>query len=694
MDINDLIDEQFDTMSESTVSNDRILEAMLTRDRMEIEYRNQGYSESQIHDFHEAATRRILEASEEKKKFDSFGHAWRSGSGKWEGVKNVASHLWAKIVELWKKFVVWVKKIYLSVINFFRSDAKFIEKYEKQLKAADKSAFDDVKIKVLKDASGDNALNYNFDISTSEVSDNPDSNEKLMTKIREGFKTDEKNVNDYGIDKIITAFKNTDIKQLKLAGDLAVAKAKKAENDKGKMTDEEAKKSMSYLHAIKAVTSFQLKIAKTKHSNLKAALIRCIARTKKVNKEATIEFMIEQSNLAIEEAYNPFHEADESEKKHFDSFGNAWRSGNGKWEGIKNVASHAGHKIAELWRKFMDWLKKIWLTIRNFFTNDAKLVDKYKEELLKHPEQYNDVEIEVAEGNEDVPAKDQITSTTTTKLITKTYDVPVTTIEKAVFGLIKIKNTEIKTDTYEVRETEERNRTKEELREIASKLSSGPKFTKSTIGKTGGIANLCDSLRKSIDNDVFNAEMKVAEANAKKNADESKGDASELAHAQLRAIQAVAKFKIKLAQKTRKAQRAAFLKCVAMSKRVNKESAMAWLEQADIDFDYAIESVLVEADEVDEVIDNAIGTKSAMGMEDVSQADLSVLGAGASTDPFKLDYEDTNTFSQTNPMGSEDSIGSVGVTLGDTSTHVGSGNQTPAVESMIEYMEQELSCVA
>ena len=102
---------------------------------------------------------------------------------------------------------------------------------------------------------------------------------------------------------------------------------------------------------------------------------------------------------------------------------------------------------------------------------------------------------------------------------------------------------------------------------------------------------------------------------------------------------------------------------------------------------------MAEADEVDPIIGSATNG-SAYGITDVSQADTSILAAGASTDPFALDYEDVNTFSQTHPMGDEDSIGTVGVSLGDTTTHVGKGNQTPAIESAIAQLEMELSCVA
>ena len=644
MDINTLIDEQFDSMT--AVSSDRILEAMLTRDKMELQYRRQGYSESDISRFHDMATQRILEASEEEKeskKWDSFGHAYRSADSKWGVVKNVAQHAWNKLVELFKKFWQWCKKIYLSIVNFFRSDANFIKKYAPQLREAEKAnkdIFNGIDVVVLKTSDKKKALDYEVDVKVSDVSENIDSNEKLMTKIRDGFDTEKREMGkDYSIDDLISAFNSINIDELKHTGKAAEAKAKKLESQK-ELSEEEAKKSASYLHAMKAVNSFLLSVKKKQHSSLKSALIRCIARTKKVAKEATIMFMIEQSNIAIEEAYNPFHEADGSKKddsREYQNVRGAWSKGDGVWSKTKGAAKAIGHNIVAFikrcydwirgkFKSAWDWIKKQWAKVKSWWNGEKE----------------------------------------------------VTTISSSAKDAAN--------ELAAILASENIDQTKVE--EIKTKLENGATETaRMTADKYGKEIAELDSLINKIDGAVRKLQTsKYLGMAADKNAI---------------AIKAAANGSLSILRSILNTCRST-LNSIKPSKgeeTANKESALIY-ESAGLDMlinesiqeAYTI-MAMAEADEVDPIIGSATNG-SAYGITDVSQADTSILAAGASTDPFALDYEDVNTFSQTHPMGDEDSVGTVGVSLGDTTTHVGKGNQTPAIESAIAQLEMELSCVA
>lgn len=646
MDINTLIDEQFDSMT--AVSSDRILEAMLTRDKMELQYRRQGYSESDISRFHDMATQRILEASEEEKeskKWDSFGHAYRSADSKWGVVKNVAQHAWNKLVELFKKFWQWCKKIYLSIVNFFKSDANFIKKYAPQLREAEKAnkdVFNGIDVVVLKTSDKKKALNYEVDVKVSDVTRDVDSNEKIMTKIREGIDTEKKEMGkDYSIDDLISAFNAINIDYIKHSGKAAESEAKKLETQK-ELSEEEAKKSASYLHAMKAVNSFLLSVKKKQHSSLKSALIRCIARTKKVAKEATIMFMIEQSNIAIEEAYNPFHEA-KNDSRDYQSVSGAWSKGNGVWDKTKGAAKAVGHNIVAFIKRCYDW-------IRGKFKSAW---DWIKKQWAKVKSWWN--------GEKEV-----------TKISSSAKD--------AANELASILTSE--------------NIDKAKVEEIKSKLENGATETaRMTADKYGKEIAELDSIINKIDDAVNKLQTSKSKSFLTKQYSDADNDAI--------AIKAAASGALSILRNILNTCKST-LNSIKPSKgeeTANKESALIY-ESAGLDMlinesiqeAYTI-MAMAEADEVDPIIGSATNG-SAYGITDVSQADTSILAAGASTDPFALDYEDVNTFSQTHPMGDEDSVGTVGVSLGDTTTNVNKGNQTPAIESAIAQLEMELSCVA
>ena len=86
-------------------------------------------------------------------------------------------------------------------------------------------------------------------------------------------------------------------------------------------------------------------------------------------------------------------------------------------------------------------------------------------------------------------------------------------------------------------------------------------------------------------------------------------------------------------------------------------------------------------DEISDVIDNAINSNNAQGIEDVNRASTEVLGAGVSNDPNKLTYDD-DCYSQEYEFGDENIAGTVDANIVGTSTNVASGNETKAaVES-------------
>ena len=96
---------------------------------------------------------------------------------------------------------------------------------------------------------------------------------------------------------------------------------------------------------------------------------------------------------------------------------------------------------------------------------------------------------------------------------------------------------------------------------------------------------------------------------------------------------------------------------------------MSWLDK------------LLEAaeDEVTDVIDKAIDSKDAQGIEDVNQAGTEVLDAGVSDDPNKLVYDKVQTYSQTTDIGDEGVAGTVDSERDDTDETVKGGNETPGV---------------
>ena len=96
---------------------------------------------------------------------------------------------------------------------------------------------------------------------------------------------------------------------------------------------------------------------------------------------------------------------------------------------------------------------------------------------------------------------------------------------------------------------------------------------------------------------------------------------------------------------------------------------MSWLDK------------LLEAseEEVDDVIDKAVQSNDAQGIEDVSQADTAVKDADVRDDPDALVYDKTDCYSQDIEVGEEKVAGEIDIDNVDTDTKVKSGNETPQV---------------
>lgn len=81
--------------------------------------------------------------------------------------------------------------------------------------------------------------------------------------------------------------------------------------------------------------------------------------------------------------------------------------------------------------------------------------------------------------------------------------------------------------------------------------------------------------------------------------------------------------------------------------------------------------------EISDVIDQAIGSNNAQGIENVNLAGTDVLGAGVSNDPNRLVYDD-DCYSQGGTFGDENIAGYVDANIAGTSTSVARGNETKA----------------
>ena len=110
------IDNEVSSLEQTYENNNRILEAVLVADKLEKQYRMQGYSEAQIQQFHEGWMDKVKGAASSvgsglnklnplKKKETTMGNK----------VKGAAGGAWEWIKKMVAKFINWCKKIWLKI---------------------------------------------------------------------------------------------------------------------------------------------------------------------------------------------------------------------------------------------------------------------------------------------------------------------------------------------------------------------------------------------------------------------------------------------------------------------------------------------------------------------------------------------------------------------------------------------------
>ena len=120
-------------LMERVQSQSRIIEAMMRAHELENQYRAQGYSEAQIQQFHEGIKDVMFKnyrlPGDKSKSFGGIDAADNK-----DEKKGVMSRIGGGIKAAWNAVITWLKKIWYKMVNFFRSDEKFLKTYEADLK--------------------------------------------------------------------------------------------------------------------------------------------------------------------------------------------------------------------------------------------------------------------------------------------------------------------------------------------------------------------------------------------------------------------------------------------------------------------------------------------------------------------------------------------------------------------------------
>ena len=642
-DFNTMFDEQV-AVQESAGSTQRILEAMLKRDALEIQYRQQGISEAQIAEFHEAATKAIQEGFGDMVASakgamsrgwaatkDAAGRAKNAGSKAWGYAKEKGAALWEKIKELFAKFVAFCKKIWVTIRNYFADDAKFYNKYKNELDNKDnQSRYADLEYNEVKDFDEKPADNLSVEKYNDFV-------EKCYSYRIETSKAGSGHAGVVAAGEVLTSKKNTD------ALDDLIKAAERELRDNSSKDEDEAKRLGAYLKALRASQNTIIRVTKARHKAAKSFIIRCISKCKGV-KSTTESFMVEAACTEIDKAY-AFAEADE-----YKSVSGAWKSGDGAWEKIKGAG-------AAIWNNIVTFFKKMWSWITGKFAAAWEWIKK----------QWNKLKVWWnGEGKKNNPDAQ--------------VNAPV--IDKA-----KMDNVLKALDNGEVITTENViDKRMVRIDELLNQLS----IHDTTI----------EAVRKRLD--TFNAQLKKYSNSHTLN---RRDDTILAEKKKWEKRVAAAKELLKLLEGIERADMAAIKEANAIAAKKDKEHNDTYDqyggnggrvdENAGFDAlmnDVIIEAyqIIVEADEVDPLLDTAAGN-DPMHVGDVNLAGTEVLPQGASTDPNALDYDKTNCFSQTVEIGDEGIAGKVGAELGDTETQVKAGNETPSVNQEAAELAREFA---
>ena len=326
--------------------NQSIIEAVISFEDKKNNMRSQGYSEAQI-------------LQEEDGFWGSIGKAYDRGkagssNSTWEGIKAGAKEFGRQLVKLLKGLWAWLKKSVIQILNIFKNDKQFINKYETVLTKAwadNKDGLSQLKFNINKpsreidknlDAMTTEAVKYVDDIKLwYEKSQKP--NFKDNQKLIRGLTTDQatnqiealqqirfnekmeisvgdfisgKLGNDYPKNWPITSY--TDIKGLMKAftdsSDMDVfennvATVEKAISQIEKNISGKQEMGANYNAAIKiarlskAIFQIKLQHMVMQHKNEKACLITCIAGRRNEKQESAMvlaESFVEASSVEID----------------------------------------------------------------------------------------------------------------------------------------------------------------------------------------------------------------------------------------------------------------------------------------------------------------------------------------------------------------------------------------------------------
>ena len=267
-------------LQDQVQSQSRIIEAMMRAHELENQYRAQGYSEAQIQQFHEGIMDKMFGKKKEA-----------------EEKKGVMSKIGSGIKAAWNAVITWLKKIWYKMVNFFRSDEKFLKTYEADLKK-NASQFQDIKITYYKRSNVLRSSPYNINAYNANINYKDDI-DKVKGSYPESDWEETTVGKSGGIENIIGLFKTCgDMSKFKDA----IAKLEKEANKSvDNTTDSDNKKY--YLKWVKEVASVQIKFRAKLHNHLKQAMIKCLAVMKKSSKNEAM-MLIEQveinSNYLVE----------------------------------------------------------------------------------------------------------------------------------------------------------------------------------------------------------------------------------------------------------------------------------------------------------------------------------------------------------------------------------------------------------
>ena len=642
-DFNNMFAEQV-AIEESTGATQRILEAMLKRDQMEIQYRQQGISESQIAQFHEASTQAINEALSDyvARGKGAAKRGWAgmkdAGNRAWGYAKEKGRALWERIKELFAKFVAFCKKIWVTIRNYFADDAKFYKKYEKELSDKEnQTRYADeeyVGIKEFNRVPGDGLSVEKYNEFTDEVYSYRPENESS----KKGWS---------GV--LAAAVVLQDKKNGDALNDIIKADERKLHDNSDK-DENEAKRLAAYLKALRAAQNTTVRITKARHKAAKSFIVRCVSKSKSV-KESTIAFMVESCNTEIDRAY-AFNEADENNKddsREYHGVGDAYKSGKGAWGKTKAVAGAIWHNIVAFIKRCYDWVKgkiaaawnwitKQWGKLKSWWTGEVEVttVSDNAKKLLNLAEK-------VGSGNFNPNELPQLTAG-----------------------------------------------------DKLPQLTAGDKLLQLTAGDEElprKKVSAAEAQRVMEENNNFRVAvercLKQLQAIAEKGGDEAK-----TANSVVTLVKALQKFIARLTKDgivATKDLMEQFIRAHGSGKSDEAKKMLASLkfEFAAIDnlmADSILESyqIMAEAAEVDDLLGKAASGDS-MGVDNVSLASTDVLQRGASNDPFALTY-DKDLYSQTVDMGDEHLAGTVGAEIGDTETLVKAGDQLAHEFALLDSM--------